>query len=46
MGKELQASLEDTEIRRLTAQAYSFAVENDLHELIKWATKYQFTRTD
>ena len=28
------------------AQAYSFQVENDLHELIEWATKYQFTRTD
>lgn len=28
------------------AQAYSFEVENDLHELIEWATKYQFTRTD
>ncbi|MDG6964193.1 MAG: hypothetical protein JRM74_00485 [Nitrososphaerota archaeon] len=28
------------------AQAYSFQVENDLHVLIKWATKYQFTRTD
>ena len=28
------------------AQAYQFRVENDLHELIEWATKYQFTRTD
>jgi len=28
------------------AQAYSFQVENDLHEFIDWATKYQFTRTD
>ena len=27
-------------------QAYSFQVENDLHELSEWATKYQFTRTD
>jgi DNA-binding transcriptional regulator YhcF (GntR family) len=23
------------------AQAYKFKVENDLHELIEWATKYQ-----
>lgn len=28
------------------AQAYSFNVDNDLHELIEWATKYQFTRSD
>jgi len=26
------------------AQAYRFNVENDLHELIAWATKYQFSR--
>jgi len=26
------------------AQAYKFNVENDLHELIAWATKYQFSR--
>ena len=26
------------------AQAYKFNVENDLHELIEWATKYQFSR--
>lgn len=28
------------------AQAYQFKVENELHELIEWATKYQVTRTD
>ena len=28
------------------AQAYRFNVENDLHEMIEWATKYQFTRPD
>lgn len=28
------------------AQAYQFNVENDLHELIDWATKYQLSRTD
>jgi hypothetical protein len=28
------------------AQAYQFKVEDELHELIEWATKYQFTRTD
>ena len=28
------------------AQAYSFSVENDLHELVDCATKYQLTRTD
>jgi DNA-binding transcriptional regulator YhcF (GntR family) len=28
------------------AQAYQFRVEDELHELIEWATKYQFTRTD
>lgn len=28
------------------AQAYSFNVENDLHEMIVWATKYQLTRTE
>ena len=28
------------------AQAYKFNVENDLHELIDWASKYQFSRTD
>lgn len=26
------------------AQAYSFQVENHLHDLISWATKYQFSR--
>jgi len=26
------------------AQAYSFQVENHLHELVEWATKYQFSR--
>lgn len=26
-------------------QAYSFNVAGDLRELIKWATKYQFSRT-
>ena len=26
------------------AQAYRFKVENELHELIDWATKYQFSR--
>lgn len=26
------------------AQAYSFQVENHLHDLIDWATKYQFSR--
>ncbi len=25
------------------AQAYTFKVENDLHELVEWATRYQFT---
>ena len=28
------------------AQAYVFNVDNDLHEMIEWATKYQLTRTD
>ena len=28
------------------AQAYQFEVENELRELIEWATKYQLTRTD
>jgi hypothetical protein len=28
------------------AQAYRFNVENELHEMIEWASKYQFTRTD
>lgn len=28
------------------AQAYQFKVKNELRELIEWATKYQFTRTD
>ena len=28
------------------AQAYKFNVENDLHELIDWATKFQFSRKD
>ncbi len=28
------------------AQAYRFNVENDLHGMIEWASKYQFTRTD
>ena len=28
------------------AKAYQFEVDNGLRELIKWATKYQFTRTD
>ena len=28
------------------AQAYQFEVDNGLRELIEWATKYQFTRTD
>ncbi|MDG6921113.1 MAG: hypothetical protein JRN59_06260 [Nitrososphaerota archaeon] len=28
------------------AQAYSFSVENDLHELMEWATKFQLTRAD
>ena len=27
------------------AQAYSFQVENDLHELIEWASNYQLTMT-
>jgi DNA-binding transcriptional MocR family regulator len=26
------------------AQAYSFQVENHLHDLVGWATKYQFSR--
>ncbi|MHB1907999.1 MAG: hypothetical protein ACYCQJ_03895 [Nitrososphaerales archaeon] len=26
------------------AQAYSFQVENHLHDLIDWATKFQFSR--
>lgn len=26
------------------AQAYSFQVENHLHDLIEWATRYQFSR--
>lgn len=28
------------------AQAYQFKVKNELRELIEWATKYQFSRTD
>ena len=28
------------------AKAYQFEVDNGLRELIKWATKYQFTRID
>lgn len=28
------------------AQAYQFKVDNDLHELIDWGTKYQFSKTD
>lgn len=28
------------------AQAYKFNVENDLHELIDWATKFQLARKD
>lgn len=28
------------------AQAYRFDVENDLHDMIEWASKYQFTRSD
>jgi hypothetical protein len=28
------------------AQAYKFNVENDLHELIDWAAKYQSSRKD
>ena len=28
------------------AQAYQFKVENELRELIEWATKYQLTRPD
>ena len=28
------------------AQAYQFKVKHELRELIEWATKYQFTRTD
>ena len=28
------------------AQAYQFRVEDELRELIEWATKYQLTRTD
>ena len=28
------------------AQAYRFNVENELHELIKCASKYQFSRAD
>ena len=28
------------------AQAYQFKVKDELRELIEWATKYQFTRTD
>ena len=28
------------------ARAYQFKVKNELRELIEWATKYQFTRTD
>lgn len=28
------------------AQAYRFNVENELHELIEWASRYQFSRSD
>ena len=28
------------------AQTYSFNVENELHELIDWATRFQFSRKD
>jgi hypothetical protein len=28
------------------AQAYKFKLENDMHELVDWASKYQSSRTD